>query len=71
MKATGDSLCFQWQKDRGDIDDCGTRYRGTQTNTLQILEVEKGDKGRYGCLVMNHIHRVCSDEALLVVGKLV
>ena len=68
LKATGDNLQFQWQKDCSDIDDCGTRYRGTHTNTLQILDVEKSDKGRYRCCVNNIL---VSEEAILTVGKLI
>ena len=53
-----------------DIDDCGTRYRGTYTSTLRILDVEKSDKGRYRCRVMNDKERV-TDEAPLTFGELV
>ena len=68
LKATGDNLQFQWQKDCSDIDDCGTRYRGSHTNTLRILDVEKSDKGRYRCCVNNNL---VSEEAILTVSKLI
>ena len=69
MKATGESLQFQWQKNHCNLCDDG-RYCGTNTDTLRIAEVEKSDKGGYRCLVKNGIGRELSDEALLTVSKL-
>ena len=69
MKSTGESLQFQWQKNCSDLCD-GDKYCDTNTNTLRIVEVEKGDKGRYRCLVKNDIGWEFSDEALLTVSKL-
>ena len=68
LKATGENLYLQWQKDCSDIDDCGTRYCGTHTNTLRIFDVEKSDKGRYRCCVNNNL---VSEEAILTVCKFV
>lgn len=68
VKATGDELHFQWQKNRIDLCE-GNRYCDTDTDTLRILEVETGDKGRYRCLVKNVIGSKVSDEALLIVSK--
>ena len=68
VKATGNDLNFQWQKNRSDLDD-GERCCGTHTNRLRILEVEMSDKGRYRCLVMNPVGKELSDEALLTVSK--
>ena len=69
MKATGDGLHFQWQKDYESLCD-GCRYRKTDTDTLHIINVEKSDKGFYRCLVMNGKKQtVVSSEALLTVGK--
>ena len=70
MKSTGESLQFQWQKNRNDLCD-GDKYCDTNTHTLRIVEVEKGDKGRYRCLVMNDTGWEFSDEALLTVSKLI
>ena len=70
MKATGENLQFQWQKNRINLCD-GGRYCDTNTDTLHIVDTEKGDKGRYRCLVMNDVGRKLSEEALLTVGKLV
>ena len=67
--ATGDCLSFQWQKYRRDLSD-GGRYCDTDTDTLSIVEVEKGDKGRYRCRVSNYIQEKSSKEAFLTVSKL-
>ena len=66
----GDGLHFQWQKNHSDVCD-GGRYCGTNTDTLHIVEVEKGDKGRYRCLVKNDVGRKFSEEAFLTISKLV
>ena len=70
MKGTGDDIQFQWQKNRSDLCE-GGRYCDTNTDTLQIFEIEKGDKGRYRCLVKNKVGRAFSNEALLTISKLV
>ena len=67
--ATGDNLQFQWQKNFRDLSD-GDKYRGTVTDTLQILHVEKDDESHYRCLVKNDVGEMFSDEALLSVSKL-
>ena len=68
VKATGDDLNFQWQKNQSDLDD-GDRCCGTRTNMLRILEAELSDKGRYRCFVMNPVGKELSDEAFLTVSK--
>ena len=68
--ATGDCLSFQWQKYRRDLSD-GGRYCDTDNDTLSIVEVEKGDKGRYRCHVSNYTGETFSKEAFLTVSKLV
>ena len=71
MKATGEDLQFQWQKDCTDLSD-GGRYCNTAKDTLCIVDVEKGDKGRYRCRVKNNAGITSfSDEALLTVSKLI
>ena len=69
VKATGEDLQFQWQKDRSDLHE-DSRYCDTDTDTLRIIEVNKSDKGRYRCLVKNVVGKMYSDEALLTVGEL-
>ena len=70
VKATGDHLQFQWKKDCKDVHD-GSKYRGTNTNTLCIKDVEKSDKGCYQCLVKNYIRGRFSEEAVLKVSKFI
>ena len=71
VEATGDRLKFKWQKDRKiDLSD-DEKYYDTDTDTLHIVEVEKGDKGRYRCRVSNYITEIFSKEAFLTVSKLV
>ena len=71
VKATGDALQFQWQKDRKEILCDGDRYCDTDTDTLHIEEVEESDKGRYRCIVTarNDAGKKFSDEARLTISK--
>ena len=53
VHATGDNLHYQWQKDGIDLSD-DDRYH--DTDTLHIMQVEKGDnKAHYRCHVKNEI----------------
>ena len=70
MKATGDHLQFQWKKDFKDMCD-GSKYRGANTHTLYIKDVEKSDKGSYQCLVKNYVRGKFSEEAVLTVSKFI
>ena len=71
IEATGDNLKFKWEKNRNtDLAD-DEKYCDTDTETLHIVEVEKGDKGRYRCRVSNYIGETFSEEAVLTVSKLV
>ena len=71
VEATGDDfLHFQWQKECVDINDGGgDGYRGTNSQTLWILTVEKKHDGHYRCHVMNYVEGKHSNEALLTVSK--
>ena len=71
MEATGDVLQFQWQKNATDIHDHGSRYHGTDSDTLHILMVERGDKGCYRCCVKNYEGEEFSNDAVLTVSKFV
>ena len=75
VKATGDEIEFQWQKDERDIDkESRFSFSGAQgTSMLCIQHVRKSDKGRYRCLIKNSIEKSGkpSHEADLSVGKLV
>ena len=71
VRATGDNLHYQWQKDGIDLSD-DDRHRDTGTHTLGIVKVEKSDsKARYRCLVKNEIGEEFSKDAVLRVSKLV
>ena len=70
VKATGDCLQFQWQKDCEDLRD-GSKYRGTKMDELHIKDVKKSDKGCFQCLVKNYKGEKLSEEADLAVSKLV
>ena len=71
VKATGDGLQFQWQKNRKEILCDGGRYCDTDTDTLRIEEVEGSDKGRYRCIVTarNDAGKMFSDDARLTISK--
>ena len=70
VEVSGDDLQFQWRKDDEDLHD-SSKYRGTNTDTLHIKDVEKSDKGNYQCLVKNNVGKLLSEEANLAVSKLV
>ena len=62
VKATGDDLHFQWEKD-------GDGLCATCTEMLCITEVKKGHRGHYTCLVKNYAGKQFSAKALLTVSK--
>ena len=68
VKATGDGLQFQWKKNCKDVYD-GSKYRGTNTNTLRIIKVENSDNGCYQCFVKNYKNEKYTEEAVLAVSK--
>ena len=70
VKATGDDLQFQWQKDGKDIDESRLQWSQTDNpNTLHIEHVKKSDQGHYRCLVKNQVKET-SHEAELTVCEL-
>ena len=71
IEATGDDLTFQWQKNGSDLHS-DSNYSGTDTKTLKIQHVKKGDAGHYRCLVKNRVEKdgKLSKEAELAVCKL-
>ena len=72
VKATGDGLQFQWQKNRKEILSDGGKYCDTDTDTLHIEEVEESDKGRYRCIVTaknDAGKKKFSNEAHLTISK--
>ena len=71
VKATGNGLQFQWQKNRTKILCDDGKYCDTETATLHIEEVDESDKGRYRCIITarNDAGKKFSDEARLTVCK--
>ena len=67
VKASGDALKFQWKKDGIDLGD-DSRYCGTDTSTLRILSVKKGDVGSYRCFVENAVGTKASNDAELTLS---
>ena len=71
VRATGDNLHYQWQKDGIDLSD-DDRHCDTGTHTLHIVKMEIFDnKAHYRCHVKNEIGEEFSREAVLTVSKLV
>ena len=68
VKATGDDLTFQWQKNGSDVHN-DSNYSGTDTSTLVIQHVTKSDRGCYSCLVSSEAKKNgdMSNEAQLTV----
>ena len=70
VRATGDNLLYQWQKDGVDLSN-DDRHHDASTDTLRVVKVEKGDsKAHYRCHVKNEIGDEFSREAVLTVSKL-
>ena len=69
VRATGDNLHYQWQKDDINLSD-DNRYQDTGTDTLHILKVEKS-KASYRCHIENDLGGKFSKEAVLTVSKLI
>lgn len=59
---------YQWQLNGINIAD-GDKYRGTQTDTLTILNAQLGDQGMYRCSVARSASGY-SDSVQLTVGEL-
>ena len=70
IKAEGDNLTYQWQKNGSNVCN-GSRHKGAATHTLTIRQVNKSDAGRYKCVVTNEVNKdgEISEEAQLTVGK--
>ena len=70
IKASGDNLQLKWRKGGKDLHE-SSKYCGTKTYMLGIKDVKKSDKGSYQCIVKNDVGEELSEEADLVVSKLV
>ena len=70
IKAGGDNLTYQWQKNGSNV--CNdSRHIGAATHSLTIQQVNKSDAGCYKCVVKNEVKEdgEVSEEAQLTVGK--
>ena len=56
VKAEGDYLAFQWQKNGSDLHNDST-YSGTDTKTLKIEHVKRSEEGHYRCRVKNEVDK--------------
>ena len=56
VKAEGDDLTFQWQKNGSDLHN-DSRYSGTDTNILKIKHVKKSEEGHFRCHVKNEMNK--------------
>ena len=68
IKAMGDNLQFQWQKNGRDLSD-DDKCHGVHTDTLHFAKVVEDDIGCYRCLVKNDVETIFSDEAVLSISK--
>ena len=60
VKATGDDIEFQWQKDERNITENESRFKVSKTadtSVLCIQHTEKSDKGHYRCLIKNPVEK--------------
>ena len=70
IKAKGDHLKYQWQKNDHNVCDDST-HKGAATDMLTVQQVNKSDAGRYKCVVKNEVKvdGEVSEEAQLTVCK--
>ena len=70
VMALGSDLTYQWQRDGSDITD-NSKYSGTTSSLLTVMDVVEGDEGGYRCLVRNAVNvgGLPSREAQLTVRK--
>ena len=68
--ATGSNLTYQWQRNGEDLTD-GTKYSGTNTTTLTVMNVMEADEGNFTCVVTDDMDSITSNAAELTVRKCV
>ncbi len=66
IEASGSGLTYQWQREGVDLVN-GANIQGARTATLQILDVQLGDRGAYRCVVAGDCGTVVSEAALLTI----
>ena len=68
--ATGSDLTYQWQRNGVNLTD-DTKYSGTTTATLTVMNVMEEDEGNFTCVVTNVVGSITSSAAPLTVRKCV
>ncbi len=61
VKANGENITYQWQKDNEDLSN-------ENTSTLTIANISSDDEGNYKCVVKGLCGTVSSDEATLTIN---
>ena len=70
VKASGEGLSYQWFGPGGNaLTDVDGNIEGSNSSTLQIINVESGDAGDYTVVVTNSTGSVVSDAATLSIGE--
>ncbi len=71
MEASGEGLSYQWfGPGENDLTDVDRDIEGSNSATLQIINVEAGDAGVYTVVVTNSAGSVTSDTVTLSIGEL-
>ena len=68
--ANGSNLTYQWQRNGEGLTD-DTKYSGTTTATLTVVNVMQDDEGNFTCVVTDDVDNVTSNAAQLTVRKCV
>ena len=70
VEASGEGLSYQWFGPGGNaLTDVDGDIEGSNSSTLQIINVESGDAGDYTVVVTNSAGSVVSDAATLSIGE--
>ncbi len=70
VEASGEGLSYQWFGPGGNaLTDVDGDIEGSNSATLQIINVESGDAGDYTVVVTNSAGSVTSDAATLSIGE--
>ncbi len=71
VEASGEGLSYQWFGTGGNaLTDVDGDIEGSNSSTLQIINVEAGDAGDYTVVVTNRARSVTSDAVTLSIGEL-
>ena len=71
VEASGEGLSYQWFGPGGNaLTDVDGDIEGSNSATLQIINIESGDAGDYTVVVTNSAGSVTSDAATLSIGEM-